>query len=405
MGVYTLKNTVQFYDWGDAEWIPSLLGRPNPEGRPMAELWMGAHPSAASEVVLSDGNMPLTELIEKDPEGVLGGKVAARFGGNFPFLFKVLAAGNPLSIQAHPDKKQAEEGFQRENDEGIPLDAYHRNYKDDNHKPELITAVTDFHAMRGFRSPAEISREFTGFFAGFDHPFYIPEAGGAEEAEEAEERELRRFFQSVLSASEADLERAISCLLAEIKKQGREGVLRYSWIEKLNQKYPGDAGVLCPLFLHVIRLKPGEGMFLPAGELHAYLHGLGIELMANSDNVLRGGCTSKHIAKNELMKVLRFSDGVPEILRPEPDSRGEAVYESKAEEFSLSLITVKSGRGYDAPDTGKAAILLCTEGSGTVRPQRGKSLQMRHGQSALITGDTGQYSIDGTGTFYKAAAG
>ena len=256
--------------------------------------------------------------------------------------------------------------------------------------------------MRGFRSVDEISLEFSELFSGFQLPFSIPQGGVSKEQEE---RELRRFFESVLSASKVQVEHVIAHLLKEIQRQGKGDELRYSWIKKLNMQYPGDVGVLCPLFLHVICLRPGEGMFLPAGELHAYMHGLGIELMANSDNVLRGGCTSKHIAKEELMKVLRFSSGAPEILQPGADSRGEAVYASHAEEFRLSRIQVGAGKGYDAVESGKVIILLCTAGSGTVRLQRGKTLQMRRGQSAIITADAGLYSIDGNGTFYKATAG
>ncbi len=368
----------------------------------MAELWMGAHPSAPSKVALTDGEMLLPELIEKDPKGILGEQTARRFGNKLPFLFKVLAAGSPLSIQAHPNKKQAEEGYRRENKQGIPLDAYGRNYKDDNHKPELITAVTDFYAMRGFRPPADIAREFTDLLSGCEHPFHLPKAGVTGKAEK---KELRDFFASVLSARKEDLKRITSRLLAEIEEQGKGGMLHYSWIQKLNKLYPGDPGVLCPLFLNVLCLRPGEGMFLPAGELHAYMHGLGIELMANSDNVLRGGCTSKHIALEELMKVLRFESGVPEILRPEPDSRGEAVYRADAREFQLSVIRVSAGRGYDAEESGRALILLCTEGSGIVRCRRGKSRSIRRGESVIVTADTGLYSIDGNGTFYKAAAG
>lgn len=395
MGVYRLHNTIQTYDWGDTKWIPDLLGIDNTENKPMAEVWMGAHPSAPSRVVVSDGEYPLTELIEKDPKGILGKRVMKRFGGSLPFLFKVLAAGKPLSIQAHPDKRQAEEGFARENEAGIPLTAFERNYKDDNHKPEVICAVTDFHAMRGFRPLEEIQREFSRLFSGYSHPFRIPE----------KEDGLRPFLHSLLSASKEEIEGAIGRAISEITKRDRGGRLDYSWVKRLNETYPGDVGVLCPLFLNILVLKPGEGMYLPAGELHSYLHGLGIELMANSDNVLRGGCTSKHIAKDELMKVLRFASGKPAVLRPGSDKRGEAVYPADAEEFRLSVITLNGQREYYEPDTEQAVILLCTEGSGRVRPQRGSSLQLGRGNSILITADTGHYSIEGKGSFYKASAG
>lgn len=402
MGVYTLRNTIQRYDWGSVDWIPSLLGVENPEKKPMAELWMGAHPSAPSRVVLSDGETLLPELIEKDPRCVLGERVFREFGGKLPFLFKVLAAEKPLSIQAHPDKRQAEKGFERENRDGIPLDAYERNYKDDNHKPELIVAVTDFFAMRGFRRTDEIISECTSMFSGMDHSLYIPEKKNrlGEEKEE-----LKRFFQSVMDLSGVKTENLINRAMKTVAERGDGDALHYTWMKKLQETYPGDVGVLCPLFLNVLCLRPGEGMFLPAGELHAYLHGLGIEIMANSDNVLRGGCTSKHIARDELLSVLRFESGEPEVLRPKEDEQGEANYPSPVSEFNLSTIRLNGSGEYNEEAAETIQILLCAEGNGTIRPQIGSAKQLRKGQSVVITADTGYYSLSGRGMFYKATAG
>ncbi len=400
MGVYTLHNTIRYYDWGDTEWIPSLLGIKNSSDKPMAELWMGAHPSASSKVVLSDGETDINELITKDPKGILGKEVSDTFRNTLPFLFKVLAAGNPLSIQAHPNKKQAEKGFKRENDAGIPLDAYDRNYKDDNHKPELITALTEFHAMRGFRPLEDLSQEFQHLFSDISHPVYIPEPSSRNK-----KKELKRFFESILSISDKDVRSLVRHALSVIEGSERDDELRYVWMRKLNEKYPGDIGVLCPLFLNVLCLQPGEGMFLDAGELHAYLQGFGIEIMANSDNVLRGGCTSKYVAKDELLRVLRFKSGEPVILSPEPDSKGEAVFRTPTREFQLSVLTVNDRHEYAVVETKNVVILLCVEGSATVRPQIGSAHQLRKGQSVLITADTGYYSIEGNGRFFKATVG
>jgi len=396
MGIYKLQNTVQKYDWGSPEWIPALLNQDNPSNEPMAELWMGAHPKAPSTVMRPGAERNLEEIIGEQPETVLGKKINEKFKGKLPFLFKVLAAENPLSIQAHPNKQQAEEGFLRENGFGIPLDDFYRNYKDDNHKPEIICAMTDYIAMRGFRPLEQIRTEFMVIFSDISHPFYVPRA---DVTGDEEQEELKCFFESILSVDEDERIQLIDHALNYIKNKE----LHYIWMRKLNEKYPGDVGVLCPLFLNVLKLEPGEAMYLPAGELHAYLHGLGIELMANSDNVLRGGCTKKNIAKDELLKVLRFESVIPEIYHPAPDLNGEIIYPSPAEEFRLSAIELRNDKEYSNSHITSAEILLCTEGGGTLSSGKDEQVILKKGESAVIYADTGSYTLSGEGKIFKAA--
>jgi mannose-6-phosphate isomerase len=214
----------------------------------MAELWMGVHPKAPSKVRLGMELVPLDRYIAKNPAGVLGKSAAEKFADRLPFLFKVLAAGRPLSIQAHPDKSQAEAGYRRENHKGIPVDAFERNYRDENHKPEIICALTDFHAMRGFRPVDEIIEEFRFILSGTDTPIYIPEGG---------ESELRPFFDSILSVPQEQVGGLISLALEKIQHLDE---IRYEWVRKLSEHYPEDIGVLCPFFLNLIvlhRVSPG----------------------------------------------------------------------------------------------------------------------------------------------------
>jgi mannose-6-phosphate isomerase len=237
--------------------------------------------------------MGLDELVARDPAGVLGPAAAEKFNKRLPFLFKVLAAGTPLSIQAHPNLHQAASGYRRENDAGVPLDAFNRNYKDDNHKPEIICALTEYEAMRGFRSAAQIADNFSRILIDELRPpverlqkAADPE-GALSDRGDAEGGVFRDFFTRLMTLEDGPKAELIAEAL-KVCTGGDEGL----WIQRLSELYPGDIGIVSPLYLNLVTLKPGEAMYLPAGELHAYLRGLGIELMANSDNVLRGGLTS-----------------------------------------------------------------------------------------------------------------
>jgi mannose-6-phosphate isomerase len=391
-----LKNTIQEYAWGSRTAIPELLGQSVPADKPQAELWMGAHPKAPSRV-LSDGLWrSLPEVIQENPEETLGQKVAARFSNKLPFLFKVLAAAKPLSIQAHPNKEQAEQGFARENELGISLNASHRNYRDDNHKPEIICALTPFWALNGFRRIEETLS-------------LLEEARITDLAEivsflrsHSNRDGLKKFF-NYLMTMEAQKQRQI-VEEAVAFAEGRAGEEpAWTWIAKLNEEYPGDIGVLSPLFLNLVRLEPQQAMYLPAGELHAYLEGVGIELMANSDNVLRGGLTPKHIDVQELLAVLNFTDGDLNILSPKNLASGEEIYSTEAEEFVLSVIRINKAASFNSPLDRSVEMMLCTEGKVNVTNlSDGEITLLTKGTSIIVPAAVEQYSIEGDGILYKA---
>ena len=391
-----MRNTIQPYAWGSRTAIAELCGQPSPSAEPQAELWIGAHPKAPSRVRVHGRWTSLTELIAEDPAAILGSAAAARFDAELPYLLKVLAAERPLSIQAHPSRAQAREGFARENRLKIPLDAPHRNYRDANHKPECICALTAFWALSGFRAPPEILARLA--------PVLPPQAAGAlQELAGGDAGEgLRRFFVWLMSLPGAQ-RRPLVAVAAEqaAALAGRDPA--FDWVRRLQGEYPGDAGVLAPLMLNLVQLAPGEALFLPAGELHAYLQGVGIELMANSDNVLRGGLTPKHVDLPELLRVLTFAERKIEVLQPAAAGPCEGRYASRAEEFQLAVLSIDGKRTYSGPARRGVEILLCVEGEGCLRDLAAAGeLVLCQGQSALIPAAAGAYRLSGAGRFYKA---
>ncbi|MBN2551900.1 MAG: mannose-6-phosphate isomerase, class I [Spirochaetales bacterium] len=395
-GVFLLQNTIQEYAWGSRSSIPELLGQPAPAARPQAELWMGAHPKAPSRVILEEGKHPveltLSELIARDPEGMLGPSVAARFGAALPFLFKVLAAARPLSIQAHPDREQARRGFRRENEQGIPLDDHRRNYRDDNHKPEVICALTPFWALNGFRPVAQMidllqAAELTGIGGQVSALAASPDSAG-----------LKSFFAAVMRLQQRDRQQAIREALEWAGRNPTADTAR--WILRLAELHPGDIGVLSPLLLNLIRLQPGQAMFLEAGVLHAYLEGTGIELMANSDNVIRGGLTSKHVDVEELLAILRFEGRAPQLVEAAETAPGQRVYQTPAAEFRLAEIRVEAHRPHRSPGSGSVELMIAVRGEGRI--EAGASLDFGKGDSLLIPASTGGYRIHGSLHLFKA---
>ena len=392
-----LVNTIQEYAWGSFTAIPELTGKPSPSETPQAELWMGAHPKASSMVNMDGKWVSLISALENDPVEILGKSVAKRFGNRLPYLFKVLAAAQPLSIQAHPNLSQAKEGYGRENKLEIPIDASNRNYKDDMHKPECICALTPFWALNGFRSIREILSGMkkicpNGLEQELEEFQHQPDSAG-----------LKRFFKTLLTMDSVRKQQIIE----EIRQNARrwmEDDPVFKWVTTLYQDYPSDIGILSPVILNLICLAPGQAMFLQAGELHAYLDGLGIELMANSDNVLRGGLTPKHVDVPELLTVLNFEEREIEILLPMEKKAGERIYGSPAEEFVLSVISLKQGMIYKSPGERSVEILLCTAGSGTIfEPGGDDAVPLNKGTSVIIPAAVKGYQIEGGVTLYKAA--
>jgi mannose-6-phosphate isomerase len=390
-----LKNEVQPYAWGSRTAIPQLLGRPNPDGRPQAELWMGAHPKSPSVVQTAEGGVSLDALIERCPEDILGPRVSAAFEGKLPFLFKVLAAEAPLSIQAHPDASMAHEGFARENRGGLALNAPERNYRDPFHKPECICALSPFWALYGFRPPAqildhlrmlcpqELKKEIAAFAASCD-------AEG-----------LRQLFAALLARGPLLRRQAIAEAASRAEK-GDDGAL--GWIPSLARRYPDDIGALAPALMNTLRLEPGQALFLTAGVLHAYLEGTAIELMANSDNVVRGGLTAKHIDIPELLRVVKFDSLEVRLVPTETRAQAETAYITPAAEFALSVLHLGGGDSYASRTERNVEILLCVEGGARLAEMRpgGKSLDIMRGASVLVPAAAPAYRISGPARLYKA---
>jgi mannose-6-phosphate isomerase len=396
MSIYRLENVIQPYAWGSKTAIADLIGQPNPTQEFQAELWMGTHPKGPSMVVAGDERIPLQQLIDQQPIEILGRYVAMRFSNTLPYLFKVLAAAQPLSIQAHPSKSQAVEGFLRENREGKALDAPDRNYRDDNHKPEIICALTPFWGLNGFRPAAEAvdllapvcPRDLKGAF---------------QDLKSHQGQGLRNFFEAIMTLS-ADKRKAAAQEVLEKARPLADTSSLYQWMVNLARAYPADMGVLSPALLNLICLEPGQAMYLRAGQLHAYLDGVGIELMANSDNVLRGGLTPKHVDVSELLSVVRFEEMSIEILASRPVGPAESAYDCPAEEFSLSVIQPTKGQPYVSPSIRNVELLLCTAGEGRVEDGgQGVCLTVNKGDSFLIPAGLQSYSIGGNVTVYKAA--
>jgi mannose-6-phosphate isomerase len=310
---------------------------------------------------------------------------------------KVLAADRPLSIQAHPDAAQARDGFARENAAGVPLDAAERCYRDASHKPELLCALTPFWALRGFREP----REILGLAAQLGVPELDDVAACLRTGGEGEALSgwLRGLF-ALTPDARVRLVRAVARAAAE----HHDIDVGFEWITRLQQLHRDDVGVLAPLFLHTVRLEPGEAIFLPARELHSYLQGVGIELMANSDNVLRGGLTSKPLAVGELLRVLHFEPARPVLLRAQRDASGWERYATPALEFELAHATLRGGVPLaSAPERG-IEILLCTEGAIDLAPSdRREALRLAQGQSCVVPASAPAYRVSGHGALYRAS--
>lgn len=326
---------VQDYAWGDTESIPHLLGRPA-GGTPQAELWMGAHPQGCS--VLESGR-PLADAISADPAGTLG-PAAERFDG-LPFLFKVLAAASPLSLQSHPTLDLARAGFRRENEIGIPLDAPDRVYRDPNHKPELVCALTPFHAKCGFRPIAEARRLFSLLASAGNATALVPlteilfRSGPPEDLyRQAVAHLLGAPAREEAAVAAATVEAAGRLMTVPAGATGPFGP-ELEWTPRIAASYPGDAGVTVALLLNHVLLNPGEAVFLAAGNLHSYLSGVAVELMANSDNVVRGGLTPKHRDVDELLRVLDCAPIDVPVQRPERESWS---YDAPVDEFALDRI-------------------------------------------------------------------
>lgn len=394
--IFPMKNPVRNYAWGSYDGILIHSGIAVEQGKPTAEVWMGAHPDAPSLVQTREGTwVPLHKFIADYPLSALGEEVFGEYG-ELPFLFKVLSASMPLSIQVHPNKANALAGFERERSLGIPRTAPECNYKDRNHKPELAVALSTLSALCGFRDPLQASgmlgTSLSDFF-GFDPSkpeesfrAILRKALALKEKERLQVEDRAKSRARELCASN-DPEEA---------RAGRTVLLCY-------EHYPHDAGAISPFFMSIIELAAGEGVFIPAGVMHAYLGGTILEIMATSDNVIRGGLTHKHIDAEDLVKVLDYSAS-PLLVSPEILGEGslEKTWETPAREFSLSQIELSETRPYLGSTQGPE-ILLCTRGEAKVLGS--SEFRVRRGESLFVSAACPSYSLAGTATIYRARSG
>jgi mannose-6-phosphate isomerase len=389
--MFLLENTVRDYAWGSTEAIPELLGKPV-TGEPAAELWMGAHSGAPSKVFggPQDG-ASLDAMIDEDAADLLGPAVVDAFGARLPYLFKVLAAAKPLSLQAHPSPDQAKAGFRAEQADGeLAADDPNRNYRDDQAKPELIAALTRFEALCGFADPAVVVSRLQAL-RGVGGPPLLDELAGLLGAGESGIEDsisllLRPEDPSVVRSA-VDATVAVAGTLVDTVAEGDLDP-SLALLPRLAADYPGDPGVLVSLLCNFVVLQPGQALYLPAGNLHAYCSGLGVELMNASDNVLRGGLTSKHIDVDELLHVLDTTPRPATPIEPTPVSPGWSVYETDATSFELSRI--------EAPVALPVApqILLCASGSAGVSVDgTGEHRVLDRGQSVFVPDSDGSITI------------
>lgn len=345
-----LESFYQRYDWGTESEIPDLLGLPKPPGtEPLAEYWMGAHPGLPSK---SDSGVPLNQLITQYPQDILGERYQS-MGARLPYLFKVLSAGRALSIQVHPNKQQAEQGFAKERAAGITESSANCNYKDDNHKPELMYALTPFKAMVGFRPMQEVKALLTETKLAF-FKAYI---------EDNENNILESLYRDLLYIDEASLKTLCAELIQFSASQMGEP---WQTLINLHEIYGDDPGVCFPLLLNVVTLEPGQAVFLGAGIPHAYLRGTGLEVMANSDNVLRGGLTKKYMDKEELIRVTEYNSLLDPIQNGK--AHGQSLqFDIPCPDFQFEIIETSDesdkNSSFILGDSGSAELILVMEGT------------------------------------------
>jgi mannose-6-phosphate isomerase len=373
MKVVALDGVIRRYAWGSTSVIQDLLGL-SVDGTPAAELWFGAHPDDPSPVPVHGSS--LGDVIAADPVAALGADVVAQFAGRLPFLMKLLAASSPLSLQVHPDLEQARAGFAAENAAGVPPDARERNFHDPNHKPELLCALSEFEALCGFRPVSET-------LALLDE-LALPEIAFLRSALTGPDP-LRAAFTALLTQTKQDA--AIEAVSARATP---DGPLRPAYLAA--QHFPGDVGIVVTLLLNYVRLAPGEAIYLGAGNVHSYLAGAGVEIMANSDNVLRCGLTPKHVAAAEVLAITDFRE------LAEPRVRAEAgLFRVPVPDFRLGLVDVSELVAVSQPGP---RIVLCTAGSVAVA-----DISLTPGRAAFIPAASGTVLITGAGRIFVGAVG
>ena len=392
--MHFLQGSVQHYAWGTMEAIPELLRR-QPDGTPHAEYWLGTHPQGPAYA----GDTTLSRLLLDQP-ALLGERVRQAFGDELPFLMKVLSARHALSIQAHPSREQAEEGFARENDAGIPLDSPERVYSDPWPKPELMIALDLFETLSGFREPVETAGLLSGLGVTAELGSLITpltERKGA--------AALAQVFLEVLSL-EGDRARLTDVVsAAALRRAGDPGPVGdfARTIVELDTVFPGDPGILAALLMNRVTLRPGEAMYVPAGQMHAHLRGTGIEVMANSDTVIRGGLTPKHVDVRELVAVVDFEPRTPRVLTPVTVRPGLEDYPTSCAEFEVWRV-LSTETPATLPGEGSARILFVTDGCLTLHAG-GVRRPLEQGEAVLLGADEDEVATSGEGMAFLSASG
>ena len=376
--IYPLHGVIQHYSWGGYSYIPGLLQRPNHEGRPWAEYWLGAHPNHPSSYK-ANGEFSLAEAIASAPEAILGSSIASKFG-ELPYLFKVLDVRQMLSIQVHPDKASASKKFDDENMRGIPVHAPHRNYKDRNHKPEMMIALSEFWLLHGFKTEALLSETLS----------FTPELTFLKKT--FANSDYKSLYELVMNMDQSEVNRILEPLAQRVTPAYKNDTIPKAhpdfWaaraVETFCKNDHYDRGIFSIYFFNLVHLKKGEGVFQPEGLPHAYLEGQNVELMANSDNVLRAGLTDKHIDVKELLEHLQFVAIEPRIL--EATDHEVWTFDTPAEEFRLTQYQLAPDKKVDLQSS-SVEILLVVEGEVEISTGR-QALVLTQGEAALITRDT-----------------
>jgi mannose-6-phosphate isomerase len=383
---FTMNNIIQTFCWGSHTAISEFLGINNQDNQPQAEIWMGATPQGCSTIRIKDKTHYLSDFINQDKNAILSKKTTTKFG-ELPYLFKVLAARESLSIQVHPSKKQAQLGFKKEELTGIPITAKNRNYKDSNHKPELVYALTSYQALNGFKAFSEIISIFQKINITVIQD--IVEAFSIQ----VNSAGLKTFFSAILSLSDNVKKTALEMLI-EYARNHKNNPL-FTLILDLSIQHPTDIGLFSPLILNVITLKPGDAMFLYACTPHAYIKGMGLEVMANSDNVLRAGLTAKHIDVTELVSCTNFIETPFDKLLFTPEQKtGYWDYCTPVDDFKFSLfeqtddITIQMH---------SAEIILSLDANATITHQSGETITVSKGESLFIPAYTDKYQLTSHG--------
>lgn len=389
--IYPLKGVVQHYAWGGIEFIPNLLGVPNQGGKPFAELWMGMHHSGPAYIQTGAQWILLKELIDQQPEEALGPLTFQRFGPQLPFLFKILDVRQMLSIQAHPSKERAEAGFQRENEAGIPLDAPGRTYKDDNHKPEVMVALTDFWLLHGFLPVDKMNRQLS----------LVPELAPVHRYFNDHGQDIQSLYQWIMDMPQTEVDELLVPLRERLRGPYQRGKLPKNqakfWAARaFSQFKPAegecDRGILSIFLMNLVQVAPGEGIYQGAGILHAYLEGVNVELMANSDNVFRGGLTIKHSNVPELIRNISFEPVMPHIIHGQKQGAGLTLYPTPAPDFELSRLELSSDKPRFTLNAHSPEILIVLEGTITVN----QSLKRRRGECFFVPANT-HYKLQSEG--------